>query len=49
MVSLSRSMWYYKSHEDDTMVMDKLIAMYEIKANRGFDFYYYRILKQGFI
>ncbi len=49
MVSLSRSMWYYKSVKNDTEVMDKLIEMSEIKPNRGFDYYYYRRRKQGFI
>lgn len=49
MVSLSRSVWYYKSRKDDTEVIDKLIEMSEIKPNRGFDYYYYRIRKQGFI
>lgn len=48
-VSLSRSMWYYKSRKDDTEVIDKLIEMIEIKPNRGFDYYYHRIRKQGFI
>lgn len=38
-VSLSRSMWYYKSIKDDTAVIDKLIEMSEIKPNRGFDYY----------
>lgn len=42
-------MWYYKSRKDDTEVIDKLIEMSEIKPNRGFDYYYYRIRKQGFI
>lgn len=49
MVSLSRSMWYYKSRKNDTEVIDKLIEMSEIKPNRGFDYYYHRIRKQGFI
>lgn len=38
LVSLSWSMWYYKSRKDDTEVIDKLIEMSEIKPNRGFDF-----------
>lgn len=42
-------MWYYQSRKDDTEVIDKLIEMSEIKPNRGFDYYYHRIRKQGFI
>lgn len=42
-------MWYYKSTKNDTEVIDKLIEMSEIKPNRGFDYYYHRIRKQGFI
>ncbi len=42
-------MWYYKSKKDDTQVINKLIEMSEIKPNRGFDYYYHRIRKQGFI
>jgi len=42
-------MWYYKSRKDDRLVIDKLIEMSEIKPNRGFDYYYHRIRKQGFI
>ena len=42
-------MWYYSSKKDDTEVIDKLIEMSEIKPNRGFDYYYHRIRKQGFI
>lgn len=42
-------MWYYKSRKNDTELIDKLIEMSEIKPNRGFDYYYHRIRKQGFI
>ena len=42
-------MWYYSSKKDDTEVIDKLIEMSEIKPNRGFDYYYHRIRKQGFV
>jgi putative transposase len=42
-------MWYYKSKKDDSEVMDKLMEMSETKPNRGFDYYYHRIRKQGFI
>ena len=42
-------MWYYESRKDDTEVIDKLIELSEVKPNRGFDYYYYRIRNQGFI
>lgn len=42
-------MWYYSTTRDDSQVMDKLVEMSEIKPNRGFDYYYYRIRSQGFI
>ena len=42
-------MWYYSSKKEDTEVIDKLIEMIEIKPHRGFDYYYHRIRKQGFI
>ena len=41
-------MWYYKTKRDDSEVMDKLTEMSEIKPNRGFDYYFYRIRSQGF-
>ena len=48
LVCLSRSMWYYKTKRDDSEVIDKLTEMSEIKPNRGFDYYFYRIRSQGF-
>ncbi len=42
-------MWYYQTKRDDSEVIDKLIEMSELKPNRGFDYYYYRIRSQGFV
>lgn len=47
-VSLHRSMWYYKSKKDDSEVIDKLNELAEQLPTRGFDEYYERIRKQGF-
>ena len=41
-------MWYYTTQRDDSEVMDKLLEMSEQKPNRGIDYYYNRIRKQGF-
>ena len=46
-VCLCRSMWYYRSRRDDTEVIDKLTELAESKPNRGFDWLYNRIRKQG--
>lgn len=40
-------MWYYKSRRDDSEVIDKLTELAEAKPNRGFDWLYNRIRKQG--
>ena len=40
-------MWYYRSRRDDTEVIDKLTELAEAKPNRGFDWLYNRIRKQG--
>lgn len=47
-VCLCRSMWYYQSRRDDTQVIDKLLELSEIRPNRGIDYYYHRLRKQGF-
>lgn len=46
-VCLCRSMWYYRSQRDDTELIDKLTELAEAKPNRGFDWLYNRIRKQG--
>jgi len=40
-------MWYYRSQRDDSEVIDKLTELAEAKPNRGFDWLYNRIRKQG--
>jgi len=42
-------MWYYQTRRNDSEIIDKLIEMSELKPNRGFDYYFYRIRSQGFI
>ena len=39
----------FQFQEDDTEVIDTLIEMNQIKPNGGFNYYYHRIRKQGFL
>ena len=47
MIDLHRSMWYYKSKKDDTVIIDKLSELAEKKPTRGFDEYFKRIREEG--
>lgn len=42
-------MWYYNTTRDDSQVIEKLLEMNELKPNRGIDYYYHRIRKQGYL
>ena len=46
-VDLHRSMWYYKSKKDDSLVIDKLTELADKKPTRGFDEYFNRIREEG--
>ena len=46
-INLHRSMWYYESKKDDTLVIEKLNELAEKLPTRGFDEYYGRIRHQG--
>jgi putative transposase len=47
LLSLSRSMWYYKSQRDDEEVMTKLDELADRYPTRGFDQYYKHIRSEG--
>jgi len=48
-MDLSRSVYYYKSHRDDGLVIDKLQTMVEQRPTEGFWKMYYRIRKEGLV
>ena len=48
-MDLSRSAYYYQSHRDDRVVIDKLQGMVEQRPTEGFWKMYYRIRKEGVI
>lgn len=47
-VGWSRSTWYYESKIDDTEIVKKFKEMVTLKPNRGFEYYYHRIRREGF-
>ena len=47
LVSLSRSMWYYKSQKDDGELIAKLNELADRYPTRGFDQYYKHIRSEG--
>ena len=49
LLSLSRSMWYYKSQRDDEEVITKLDELADRYPTRGFDQYYKHIRSEGLI
>ncbi len=49
LVSLGRSMWYYRTTRDDSQVMDRPTEMGETKPNRGFIIITTESRSQGFI
>ena len=46
-MNLSRSLYYYKSKKDDSMVMEKLRQLAEQHSSEGQDKYYSRIRNEG--
>jgi len=48
-MDLSRSVYYYQSHRDDRIVIDKLQGMVEQRPTEGFWKMYYRIRKEGVV
>lgn len=48
-LDLSRSVYYYQSHRDDRVVIDKLQLMAEQRPTEGFWKMYYRIRKEGLV
>ena len=46
-IGLSKSIYYYQSIKDDTMVICKLNELVEAKPTRGFPYYYRRIRNEG--
>lgn len=48
-MDISRSVYYYQSHRDDRLVIDKLQLMAEQRPTEGFWKIYYRIRKEGLI
>ena len=48
-ISLTRSMYYYKSRRDDSELEDKLRHYAELYPSRGFPEYYKRIRREGLI
>ena len=48
-MSVTRSMWYYKSRKDDTIVENKLRELAEALPTRGFTSYFGRIRNEGLI
>lgn len=49
MMRVTRSMWYYKSRKDDSLVEDKLRELAEALPTRGFTVYFGRIRNEGLI
>ncbi len=49
LIGFHRSMWYYQVRRDDSEVMDKLQQLAEQLPTRGFDEYYGRIRREGYI
>jgi len=47
-VDLSRSMWYYKSQKDDTVIINKLNELADLLPTRGLDEYVGRIRAEGY-
>ncbi len=48
-MDLSRSVYYYQSHRDDRVVIDKLQGMAERRPTEGFWKMYQRIRKEGLV
>ena len=48
-MNFARSMWYYKSRKDDSLVENKLKELSESLPTRGFGSYYGRIRNEGLI
>jgi putative transposase len=48
-VNYPRSQWYYKTHRDNSAVVDKLQWLSEKYRNKGFDTYYKLIRMEGLI
>lgn len=48
-MDLSRSVYHYRSHRDDQLVIDKLQVMAEQRPTEGFWKMYYRIRKEGLL
>ena len=48
-MNLSRSVYYYQSHRNDRVVIDKLQLMAEQRPTEGFWKMYYRIRKEGLV
>lgn len=46
---LAKSVYYYRSCKDDSMVIDKLSELSQSKPMRGFPYYYGRIRNEGLI
>jgi|GEM_PF-3533920 putative transposase len=49
MVELTRSMWHFQSKKDDSQVIDKLNELAEVYPTRGFDEYYKKIYREGYL
>ena len=47
MISLHRSLWYYRSKKDDTEIVVKLQQYAELYPTRGFDDYFGKIRNEG--
>ena len=48
-IGLPKSMYYYTSVKDDTLVINRLTELAESKPNRGFPYYHGRIRNEGLI
>lgn len=48
-IGFAKSMYYYLSVKDDTVVIDKLKELAENKPSRGFPYYYRRIRNEGLV
>lgn len=46
---LAKSVYYYRSCKDDSMVIDKLSELSQSKPTRGLPYYYGRIRNEGLI
>ena len=46
---LAKSVYYYRSCKDDSMVIDKLSELAQSKPTRGFPYYYRRIRNEGLV